>query len=102
MIRGWFALVLLLALPSCRTYDYSGRISDGGGLVPADQMARYGREQAEAVAIARHFARVGMDSAVTFARSQPDVANAVADPLTYRITVDFKSGWRLGVVPLAD
>jgi hypothetical protein len=102
MIRGSFALVLLLALPSCRTYDYSGRISDGGGLVPADQMARYGREQAEAVAIARHFAQAGMDSAVSFARSQPDVANVVGDPLTHRITVDFKSGWRLGVVPLAD
>jgi hypothetical protein len=102
MIRGSFALALLLALPSCRTYDYDDHTSDSGGLVPAEQMARYGREQAQAVAISRHFAQAGKDSALTFARTQPDVVNAVADPQSQRITVDFKSGWRLGVVPLAD
>jgi hypothetical protein len=42
------------------------------------------------------------DSAVAFARTQPDVVNAVADPLSHRITVEFKSGWRVGLVPLAD
>jgi hypothetical protein len=102
MIRGSFALALLLALPSCRSYDYYPRISDSGGLVPAEQMARYGREQAQAVAVARHFAEAGPDSAVAFARTQPDVANAVADPPSHRITLDFKSGWRVGVVPLTD
>ena len=102
MIRGCLALMLLLALSSCRTYDYYGRITDGGGLTPGDQQARYGREQAQAVAIARRFAEADANAAVTFARTQPDVVNAVADPLSHRITIDFKSGWRLGVVPLAD
>ncbi len=113
MIRSPAALLLMLVLASCRTYDYSTRVSDSGGLVPADQFARYGREHAQAVAIARQFARAHQgaspealaaqaDSAVAYARTQPDVTNAVADPLTHRLTVDFKSGWRLGVVPLGD
>ena len=113
MIRSFTALVLLLALASCRPYDYESHVSDPGGLVPADQFARYGREQAQAVAIARAFAKAAQgtspdalgaqaDSAVAYARTQPDVADAVADPLGHRITVTFKSGWRLGVVPLGD
>jgi hypothetical protein len=113
MIRGSAALLLLLALSSCRTYDYYSRVSGPDGLVPGDQMARYGREQAQAIAIARRFAGAHeasspdalgaqADSAVTYARTLPDVANAVADPQSHRLTVNFKSGWRLGVVPLDD
>ena len=112
MIRSSTAL-LLLALASCRTYDYDSHISDHAGLVPDGQFARYGREQAQAVAISREFAkahqgsspdalRAQADSAVAYARRQPDVVDAVADPLGHRVTVVFKSGWRLGVVPLAD
>ena len=113
MIRSSAALVLVLALASCRTYDYQSHVSDSGGLVPGDQFARYGGEQAQAVAIARAFAQADQgtspealgaqaDSAVAYARTQPDVADAVADPLSHRLTVTFKSGWRLGVVPLDD
>jgi hypothetical protein len=113
MIRSSTALALALVLTSCRTYDYPSHVSDQGGLVPADQFARYGREQAQAVAIAREFAKVHQgsspgalgaqaDSAVAYARTQPDVASAVADPQSHRLTVEFKSGWRLGIVPLAD
>ena len=113
MIRSSAALLLVLALSSCRTYDYDSHISDHAGLVPDGQFARYGREQAQAVAISREFAkahhgsspdalRAQADSGVTYARRQPDVASAVADPLGHRLTVTFKSGWRLGVVPLGD
>jgi hypothetical protein len=113
MIRSSAALALVLALASCRPYDFEPRVSDSGGLVPADQFARYGREQAQAAAISRHFAEAHQgtspqalaaqaDSAVAFARTQPDVADVVADPQSHRLTVTFKSGWRLGVVPLAD
>ena len=113
MTRSSATLLLVLALASCRTYDYGTHVSDSGGLVPDEQFARYGREQAQAVAIAREFARAHQgsspdalraqaDSAVAYARRQPDVVDAVADPLGHRVTVVFKSGWRLGVVPLAD
>jgi hypothetical protein len=113
MIRGSAFLVLLLAISSCRDYDYYSHISDAGGLVPAEQMARYGREQAQAVAIEQEFAeahhgasvealRAQADSAVAFAKTQPDVADVVADPLSHRLTVEFESGWRVGLVPLSD
>ena len=114
MIRGSaVALCLLLALSACRGYDYQSRISKPDGLVPGDQMARYGREQAQSVAIARAFAaaRSGdspgalaaqADSAMRYARTLPDVVNAVADPLSSRLTVQFRSGWIDGIVPLDD
>ncbi len=113
MLRGFAPLLALVALSSCRTYDYRSRIADDGGLVPGDQYARYGREQAQAVAIGRRFAEARdgdsgpalvprSDSAIAYARGLPDVANAVADPLSHRLTVDFRSGWRVGIVPLAD
>jgi hypothetical protein len=107
------AFCLLLALSACRGYDYQSRISSPDGFVPGDQMARYGREQAQSVAISRAFAaaRSGdspealtaqADSAISYARTLPDVVNAVADPLSHRLTVQFRSGWIDGIVPLAD
>jgi hypothetical protein len=114
MIRGSAAaLSLLLALSACRGYDYQPRIADSGGLVPGDQMARYGREQAQSVAIARAFAAAHAgdapdawaaqaDSAVRYARTLPDVVDASADPLSHRLTVRFRSGWIDGIVPLDD
>jgi hypothetical protein len=112
MVR-FAALCLLLALSACRGYDYRSRVADPSGLVPGDQMARYGREQAQAVAIARAFAaaRSGdtpealgaqADSALRYARALPDVVNAVADPLSHRLQVQFRSGWIEGIVPLDD
>jgi hypothetical protein len=110
MIRGIAGLALLLFLTSCRSYDYTSHVTDAGGLVPGDQLARYGKEQSQAVAIARRFAELNQgapleaqaDSLVAFARTQPDVVAAAADPQTHRVTVDFKSGWRVGVVPLSN
>lgn len=113
MIRGSAVLCLLLTLAGCRGYDYQSRISDPNGFVPGDQMARYGREQAQSVALSRAFAaaRTGnaprelaaqADSALRYARALPDIANAVADPLSHRLTVQFRSGWIDGIVPLDD
>jgi hypothetical protein len=113
MIRGPAVLCLLLALSACRGYDYQPRISDPSGFVPGDQMARYGREQAQSVAIARAFAgahsgdspealKAQADSALRYARTLPDVVDAVADPLSSRLTVRFRSGWIDGIVPLED
>src|SRR4051794_30903306 len=56
-------LVLAAALlASCRTYDYRDRTSKDAGLMPAEQYARYGREQAELVAAGRELAHASADS----------------------------------------
>ena len=102
MIRRVGLLLVLLAAPSCRNYDLYSRVSSENGSVPGDQYARYGKEQAEVVAISRRLAEVGpagTDSAVAYARGLPDVAAVDADPLGHRLTVGFKSGWRVGIVP---
>jgi hypothetical protein len=105
MIRRVGVLLLLLSAVSCRRYDLYSRLSSDAGMTPGDQYARYGKEQAEVVAISRRLAEVGpngTDSAVIYARGLPDVADVTADPAGYRLTVGFKSGWRVGIVPLAD
>lgn len=113
MTRRFGVLMLVLVLASCRTYDYKSRLTDQDGLVPPDQFARYGKEQAEAVAIAREFGKAAQgdtpealakqaDAAMAYARTLPDVADIGADPLGYRLTVRFKSGWRVAVNPIAD
>lgn len=103
MIRRSVGVVILLALASCRSYDYASPMSNQGGLTPPDQFARYGKEQAQAVAIGREFGRTGQpDSAVAYAKRLPDVADVVADTQSPRLTVRFKSGWRDGIAPIAD
>ena len=113
MTRHAAVLLVLLLLPACRSYDYYGKVSDGDGLTPGDQFARYGREQAQAVAVARQLAaeRQGpsaddrarqIEAAVAFARTQPDVADVVADSQANWLTLRFRSGWRTAVTPLAD
>jgi hypothetical protein len=106
-------VLLLTALTSCRDYDFHSRLTAQAGLVPADQFSRYGREQAEEMAIAREFSAATKRSsgegltkqteeAVRYARTLPGVADVQADPLGYRLTLRFKSGWRTMVIPIAD
>lgn len=109
-----FGLVMLaVALPACRDYDLQSRLTSQRGLVPADQYARYGREQAQEIAIAREFghARQGSslhdlmqqaEAAASYARSLPDVADIKADPLGLLLTIQFKSGWRTMTTPIQD
>lgn len=100
-------------MASCRNYDLASRVTDQDGLVSADQYARYGREQAEEIAIAREFGRAGRGSspeerrqqakaAMTYAGSLPDVVGVKADAQGLLLTVQFKSGWRTMVTPLND
>ena len=106
-------LVLAALLGSCRDYDLDDRLVNQDGLVPADQYARYGREQAQEIAIAREFGKAHQGSsaeqlarqaeaAVTYAKSLPDVASVKADPQGLLLTVQFKSGWRTMIAPLDD
>ena len=92
-------LLMMLVLASCRDYDLGARLSDQDGLVPADRFARYGREQAQEMAIAREYAH-GADT--SYARSLPDVIDAQVDRLGHRQTIQFKSGWRTMVTPVDD
>lgn len=95
---------------ACRTYDNYTPIAGQDGLVPADQFARYGREQAQLVAIGRSLAawrqadlaRAAAEVSAYASRRLPDVASIVPDPPGHRLTVTFKSGWRAAAVPIAD
>jgi hypothetical protein len=106
-------LLAVLLVPSCRSYDYHRHVTNDDGLVPGDQFARYGREQAEKVAIGRQFAAAAegtsleergrqVETAAAYARSLPDVADVVADTQGYWLNVQFRSGWRVAVTPVAD
>ncbi len=116
MTRAASILVLAagaLALAGCPTYHEFPKLSDQDGLLPADQYARYGREQAQAMAIAREYGhhhrggargdlQAAADSATAYARTLPDVVTVTADSLGHRITVEFRSGWRTMVNPVDD
>jgi len=113
MQRSFCVVVLVMALASCRAYDLEPRLTDQGGLIPPDRFARYGREQAQEVAIAREYGHAAKgsapedlvnraDAAVKYARTLPDVADAGADPLGLRLTIHFKSGWLTMVTPIDD
>lgn len=113
MRQSLWVVVSILALASCRPYDLGSRLADQDGAVPPDQFARYGREQAQAVAIGREYARAGggtspaelekeAETAITYARSLPDVTDIQADPLGRRLTIRFRSGWLTMVNPIDD
>lgn len=102
-----------LLLIACPGYDRYDRITDQDGLVDADRFARYGVEQAQAIAIGRAFG-AGYAGAEEEARGRqiaqameyiptvPRVANAVPDTQAILISVAFRSGWRKGVLPIED
>ncbi len=103
----------ILLIAACRDYDLKSRLTNQSGLLPADQFAGYGKEQAEAVAIAREFGRAAQgntpeafakqaDVAIAYARTLPDVKDVGADPLGHRLTIRFASGWRVAVNPVRD
>jgi hypothetical protein len=107
------AALAAFSLVSCRPYDNYAPLIDQSGLLPAAQFARFGQEQTELVAIGRSLAawRMTPDTtavaeqvarAACFARRLPDVETVDPDPLGYRLTVRFKSGWRAAAVPVAD
>jgi hypothetical protein len=113
MKRRYGIWLAVLAIAGCRSYQYEPKLASQDGLVPPDQFARYGKEQAEAMAIGRAFAQADQgtgaealvrqaDSAMAYARTLPEVADVHADPQGHRLTVQFKSGWRAGVPPIAD
>jgi hypothetical protein len=113
MRRSLCLALFIVALASCRSYDFESRLAHQKGVVPPDKFARYGREQAEEMAIGREYARAHSGSspadlekqaetAINYARSLPDVTDIQADPLGYRLTIHFRSGWLTMVNPIDD
>jgi hypothetical protein len=113
MTRSFVVGLLLPVLASCRGYDFDSHLTSQRGLIPADQYARYGREQAEEIAIGREFGHASRgtapedlvkqaEAASSYARSLPDVADIKADPLGLLLTIRFKSGWRTMTTPIND
>jgi hypothetical protein len=108
------AAILVLSIPAlgaCRDYQFTRHVANQDGLIPPDQFARYGREQAISVAIGREFGRPynsGPDAqaeiAISYARSKfaKDIESISADGQSNRIVVTFKSGWRTAIVPIKD
>jgi hypothetical protein len=113
MTRSFGVALLVMVLPSCRDYDLHSRLTSQRGLIPADQYARYGREQAEEIAVAREFGHADRGTSVAdlvnqaaaatnYARTLPDVADIKADPLGLLLTIRFKSGWRTMTTPIRN
>lgn len=113
MTRSFGVVVLVMTLVSCRSYDLESRLINQKGLIPPDRFARYGREQAQEMAIAREYGHADdgstpedlvkrAEAAVSYARTLPDVTDAGADPLGFRLTIHFKSGWLTMVTPIDD
>lgn len=115
MSRRSLALALILAagLGACRPYQNYAPLADQSGLLPADQFAAYGAEQAQLIAIGRAMAKwysgpnsadlgIGAEQAARWARTLPHVATVVADTLGHRLTITFASGWRAAALPIDD
>jgi hypothetical protein len=113
MKRSLTLALMMVALASCREYDLQSRLINQQGLVPPDQFERYGREQAEEMAVAREFGAgikgsatkdlmVSAEAATSYALTLPDIADAQPDPLGLQLTLRFKSGWRTMVIPIED
>ncbi len=113
MTRFFGAVALTAVLAGCRDYQYYGKVADDDALVPADQFARYGHEEAEKIAIGRAYgdAHQGdtpadyarqLEVATRYARTMPDVQGVTGDALGHWVLIQFKSGWRVAITPISD
>jgi hypothetical protein len=112
-MRRLIPITLLLALVACRDYDRYGYVSSQKGLMSADEYAKYGPDQAIAMAIGREFGKgyagrtpegfaKQADAALTYARKFAQVKGVAADTLGYRLVVTFADGWVTQVTPITD
>lgn len=101
-MRRLVPLALLAAVTACPTYDRLPYVSSDDGLMAADEWAKYGTEQAIAVAIGRAFADDDATKAIEYSRKFPQVTKIEADSLGHRLVVTFESKWSTQVTPLTD
>ena len=112
-MRRLVPLLLALTLAACPSYDRYPYVTSGKGMMPPDEYAKYGPEQAIAVAIGREFGRdhAGStaadyarqaDSAMAYGRRFTQVKSITADTLGFRLAVTFQGGWTTQVTPITD
>lgn len=102
VIRRLAPLALVATLAACPTYDAAKYTRDQDGLMSADEYAKYGQEQAIAMAIGREFATTSAGGAVEYAKKFPSVTSVEPDSLGSRLVVTFNGGWRTQVTPITD
>lgn len=103
VIRRCCPIVLVALLAACPSYDAAKYVRDQDGLMSADEYAKYGKEQAIAMAIGREFAQVGgAAGAVEYAKKFPTVKSIEVDSLGNRLVVHFVGGWRTQVTAITD
>lgn len=103
LMRRFTPIALVALLAACPTYDAAKYVRDQDGLMSADEYAKYGPEQAIAMAIGREFAQDGgAAGAVEYAKKFPTVKTIEVDSLGNRLVVHFVGGWRTQVTPITD
>lgn len=106
-------LALTLGVAACPTYDKYTYVSSQDGLIPADEFAKYGTEQAIAIAVGREFGKAytgqtaadwakQADAAVAYTKKFKEITKVVPDTLGHRLAVTFASGWNAQVSPIKD
>jgi hypothetical protein len=101
-MRHLVPLVLAATLVACPTYDSYPYVSSQDGLMDADEWAKYGPDQAVAVAIGRAFGQQDAAGAIEYAKKFPQVVGIEADSLGHRLVVSFADGWKAQVTPITD
>lgn len=113
MRRFIIPISLLVAVTACRDYDRYGYVSSQKGLMSADEYAKYGPDQAIAMAIGREFGKGysgrtpegfarQAGTALSYSKKFSQVKSVVADTLGYRLVVTFSDGWVTQVTPVTD
>jgi hypothetical protein len=112
-VRRLLPLALVLVLAACPSYDRYTYVSTEKGLLAPDEYAKFGPDQAIAMAIGREFAKgyAGRDAAgfakqagaaLAYAKKFPRVTTITADTLGHRLVVTFADGWTTQVTPVND
>jgi len=112
-MRRLVPLSLLFVLAACPSYDRYGYVTSQKGLMAPDEYAKYGPEQAIAVAVGREFAKgfggnnaegfaKQADAALGYAKKFSQIRTATADTLGHRLVLTFADGWSTQVTPITD
>ena len=112
-MRRLIPFSLLVVLTACPSYDRYGYVSSEKGMMNPDDYAKFGSDQAIAVAVGREFAKGYVnntldgygkqaEAAMAYARKFSQLKSITADTLGHRLVLTFADGWTAQVTPLTD